>query len=155
MNKYKNLIEKNDLKVNKVTIKNNLTIIETPLGKFVIKDNPGNNIYDYLLSRGFEYFPKIIDMDNEGILFEYIDEVDYDRDEKAQDFIKVLALLHAKTSYFKRIIPNDNKEIYEKIKNKLIDLNNYYNNLISIIENQEYMSPSEYLLARNISIVFS
>lgn len=154
MNKYNNLIKKNNLKVNKITIKRNAYIIDTPLGKFVIKDNKGTKIYDYLLSRGFNYFPNIIDYDNEGILFEYIDEVSYNADLKALDFIKLLSLLHVKTSCFIDITIDEYKTIYETVNNNLNYLNNYYNNLINIIESREYMSPSEYLLSRNISIIF-
>ena len=153
--KYNNLLNRNGLEVNKVTIKKNASIINTPLGRFVIKKNNGIRIYDYLLSRGFDYFPKIIDYDDEFILFEYINDISYDLDEKALDFIKLLAFLHSKTSYFKDIDIDEYKAIYENTMAKIIDLKNYYNNLINIIENKEYMSPSEYLIARNISIIFS
>lgn len=155
MQKYNNLIKRNGLEVNKVTLKGSATIIYTPLGPFVIKNNKGIRIYDYLLSRGFDYFPKIIDYDNEYILFEYINDISYDNDEKASDFIKLLSFLHSKTSYFKDIDVDEYKETYEKLMYKIDDLYNYYNNLINIIENKEYMSPAEYLIARNISIIFS
>ena len=154
MNKYKLLLEKNNLKVNKVTIQGKVTIIDTPLGKFVLRDNKGNKIYEYLKSRGFTYFPNIIDYDNEGILFEYINNIDYDKEEKEQDYIKLLSLLHVKTVHFVDI-NNDIDDIYNKYNMEIDDLNNYYNNIASIIENKEYMSPSEYLLIRNISIILS
>ena len=153
--KYNNLIKRNGLEVNKVTIKGTATIIYTPLGQFVVKNNKGTKIYDYLLSRGFDYFPKIIDYDNDVILFEYIENIEYDSSEKAQDFIKLLSFLHTKTSFFKEIDINEYKSIYENTKYKIMSLFDYYNNLVNIIESHEYMSPSEYLLIKNISIIFS
>ena len=154
MNKYKLLIERNNLKVNKVTIKGKVTIIDTPLGKFVLRDNKGIKIYDYLLSRGFNYFPEIIDYDNEGILCEYIDNIEYDKSLKADDFVKLLSLLHAKTSYF---VDNDEnyEKVFEELDTKIDNLTIYYTNMIDFVESKEYMSPSEYLISRNISIIFS
>lgn len=154
MNKYKNLINKNNLKVSKITIKNNDIILETPLGLFIIKENENIKTYDYLLSRGFNYFPKIIDYDNSSILFKYIEGIDYDLNEKALDLIRVLSLLHNKTCFYKNI-DNENNEIYNSIKNKINYLYNYYDLLINEIEEKEYYSPSEYLIIRNSSIIFS
>ena len=153
MNKYKLLIEKNNLKVNKVTIKGKATIIDTPLGKFVLKDNKGIKIYDYLLSRGFNYFPNIIDYDSEGVIFEYIDNIDYDINLKSKDFIKLLSLLHVKTSCF--LDKNDYEMIFDSLNKKIDDLYNYYNSLVDNIESKEFTSPSEYLLLRNTSIILS
>lgn len=154
MNKYKNLINKNNLKVSKITIKDNDIILETPLGLFIIKENENIKTYDYLLSRGFNYFPKIIDYDNSSILFKYIEGIDYDLNEKALDLIRVLSLLHNKTCFYKNI-DNENNEIYNSIKNKINYLYNYYDLLINEIEEKEYYSPSEYLIIRNSSIIFS
>ena len=155
MNKYKNLIKKNDLKVNKVTIKGNLTIISTTLGQFVLKENKGIKIYDYLLSRGFNYFPSIIDYDNEGILFKYIQPVDYNYNEKARDLVKLLTLLHSKTTYFIDVESNDIIKLYESIKDDINDKYLFYNNLINIIDNKEYPSPNEYLIQKSISLILS
>ena len=155
MNKYKSLLLKNDLKVNKITFKGKATIIDTPLGQFVLKENNGNMIYDYLLSRGFNYFPSIVDYDDEGILFRFINIVEYDQNEKAKDLIKLLTLLHSKTTYFIDIDISDNEKIYNSIKNKLLDINYYYNQLILKVDNKEYPSPSEYLFQKNISLFLS
>ena len=45
--------------------------------------------------------------------------------------------------------------MYEKLKAKISSVQNYYIDLITMIENNVYMSPSEYLLARNCSAIFS
>ena len=54
--------------INKITIKNSVKIIDN---KYVIKKNnfKGNNIFKYLLSRSFDYFPKVLDSDYENIYF--------------------------------------------------------------------------------------
>ena len=151
---YKTLLEKNNLKVNKYTLKGKVIIIETPLGNFVLKRNYNNN-YNYLLSRGFNYLPKIIDSNNEYVLYEYINDIPYNESIKSLDFIKILALIHIKTSHYKEINNIEYKNLYENITNSLNDLNIYYNNLINMIENNIYFSPSTYLIARNISLIFS
>ena len=69
---YKNILSKNDLLVNKYTIKGKATIVDTNKGHFVLKENKGNKIYNYLTSRNFLYFPKIIDYNQNYILFEYL-----------------------------------------------------------------------------------
>ena len=75
MNNYKDLLINNDLIVNKITYKGKAIILETNLGKYVIKDNCNNKIYDYLLSRGFDYFPRIIDYNDKSIMFEFIEDI--------------------------------------------------------------------------------
>ena len=155
MNNYKDLIIKNNLIVNKITYKGKSIIINTDKGKYVIKDNANINIYDYLLSRGFDYFPKIIDYNDKYILFEYIDEIKYDINEKAKDFIRLLSLLHTKTSYYIEISENDIKKIYEDISNKINNNQMFYENLIDIIDTREFMSPLEYYISKNIGIILS
>ena len=155
MKQYKNLIDRNGLKVDKYTIKGKSTIVNTPLGRFVFKENKGNNIYKYLISRNFEYFPKIIDMDDKYIMYEYLEQIDYDDEQNAFDLIRIVALLHSKTTYYKEIDYDEYKNLYETIKDKISYINNYYLDIINMIESNVYMSPSEYLIARNISKIFS
>lgn len=152
---YKNILKKNDLLVNKYTIKGKATIVDTNKGHFVLKENKGNKVYKYLLSRNFIYFPKIIDMDDNFILFEYLEDINYDLSQKAFDIMHVIALLHSKTTYYKEIDYDEYKNIYEKYKEKINYINNYYLDIINMIESNVYMSPSEYLIARNISKIFS
>ncbi len=153
MNNYNYFIKKHDLKVEKLTKTKNTTIIKTPLGQFVFKK--GNiNIYNYLLSRGFNYFPKIVDYNDNLIMFKYIENIEYDKEQKAEDYIKLISLLHSKTCYYKQVDIDNYKDLYEKLYSKLDDINNYYSNLINIIETKEYMSPCEYLIARNITNIF-
>lgn len=154
MKQYKTLIEKNDLKVNKYTIKGKATIVDTPLGQFALRKSKGNNIYNYLASRNFNYFPKIIDMDDDSIMFEYLDDTIYDKSQRAFDIIHLIALLHSKTTYYKEVDYDEYKNIYENTKERINYIGNYYEDIIKVIESKIYMSPSEYLIARNISKIF-
>lgn len=153
MNNYKYFITNNNLKVKRITFNKNQVIIDTPLDSYIIIKGDINK-YNYLMSRGFDYIPKIIDYDNNNIMIYNNKQINYNKEEKVSDFIRVISLLHIKTTFQKEINDSDYKFIYESTYKKLIDINNYYENLITNIENKEYMSPIEYLVARNISNIF-
>ena len=155
MKQFKNILRENDLKVNKYTIKGKSVIVDTPKGLFVLKKTKGNNIYKYLLSRGFNYFPKILAIDNDNVIYEYLDNIDYDNEQKAFDIMHLTSLLHSKTAYYKEIDYDEYKIIYEDLKSKIDYINNYYLDIINVIESKLYPSPSEYLIERNISKIFS
>ena len=155
MRQFSNILKKNGLEVLKYTIRGRATIVKTPLGQFVFKKNNGRDIYKYLSSRNFEYFPKIIDFDNDNIMYEYLEDIDYDKEQRAFDIIHLISLLHSKTTYYKEINYDEYKKIYEEYKNKINYMNNYYLDLIGQIESKIYMSPYEYLVARNISKILS
>ena len=125
MKLFKKILDKNDLKVDKYTMKGKTMIVNTPLGQFALKKGNLDNIYKYLLSRNFEYFPKVIDSNEDSTIYEFVDDVKYDNEQRAYDMEKI-------------------NYIY-----------NYYMDVINIIESKIYMSPSEYLIARNISKIFS
>lgn len=133
------------------------TIVNTKNGKYVIKNKNRNNndILKYLLSRNFDYFPKILsDKDDDYELIEYIEDIDMPEEQKMMDMIDLIALLHSKTTYYKEVDVDDFDKIYDDINNNIAYLYNYYNDIMTIIENKIIYSPSEYLLARNISIIF-
>lgn len=155
MNNYKDLVLKNDLIVNKITYKGKATIIDTNLGKFVIKENKNFKIYNYLLSRGFDYFPKIVDYNDSSIMFEYIESIEYDKNEKAKDYLKLLSLLHTKTCYYIEVSDDDIKKTYEDVNKRISDNYMFYENLINMIDSKEYMSPVEYYISKNIGIILS
>ena len=155
MKQYKRVLNKHDLKMEKCTIKGKTIIIDTNKGKYALKKENNVDLYKYLESRNFNYFPKILDYDDNVAMYEYIDNVYYDESEKAFDLIHYIALLHSKTSYYKEIDVDEYKNIYETIKNKVDYIYNYYLDIINIIETKVYMSPSEYLIARNISKIFA
>ncbi len=150
INKIKEIF---DLPLKKVEIRGKSYILDTGDKRFVVKKQINNPIIDYLNSRGFKYYPNIIE-DNEYKLIEYIEEVETPNEQKLLDMIDLVSLLHAKTSFFKEIDNDKYKEIYEDIVNNIYYLTNYYDELIKVIETKIYMSPSEYLLIRNISFFY-
>ena len=156
MKQINEILKKYKLKPNRYVKNGKATIVDTEIGRFVIKKNNYNKkIFNYLKSRNFNYYPKIInDLDEEYEISEYIEEIDYPNEQKMLDLINLISLLHSKTTHFKEIDYEDYKQIYEDIKNNIEYLEDYYNEMITIIERHVYMSPSEYLLARNISRIF-
>ena len=66
-----------------------------------------------------------------------------------------MTLLHSKTTIYKEIDLDNYKYIYEEINKEIEDIFNYYNVVMDNIENSIYMSPSNYLISRNISFVYS
>ena len=156
MKQINEILKKYKLKPNRYVKNGKATIVDTEIGRFVIKKNNYNKkIFNYLKSRNFNYYPKIInDLDEEYEISEYIEEISYPNEQKMLDLINLISLLHSKTTHFKEIDYEDYKQIYEDIKNNIEYLEDYYNEMITIIESHVYMSPSEYLLARNISRIF-
>ena len=154
MKLFKKILDKNDLKVDKYTMKGKTMIVNTPLGQFALKKGNLDNIYKYLLSRNFEYFPKVIDSNEDSTIYEFVDDVKYDNEQRAFDLIHTIALLHSKTTYYKDVDIDEYKKIFEETMEKINYIYNYYMDVINIIESKIYMSPSEYLIARNISCIY-
>lgn len=152
------IIKKKDSTSRRMTIKNNVRIIDTDNGSFVVKkkENSQNldNIYNYLRSRSFDYFPSKIEETSKYELYEYVEDYNEPVEQKVLDMMYLLSLLHNKTTFYKEVDFDYYKEIYEKIKNNVDYIFNYYTELITNIEKKIYMSPSEYLIARNISKIY-
>lgn len=152
-------LKKYDLKPNCYRKNGSATIVDSKRGKFVLKpkkENLDETIYKYLESRNFNYYPtRINDEDDEYQISEYVEEIDMPSDQKILDMIDLVSLLHYKTTHYKEVDEDDYKKIYEDVMNNVNYLHSYYIDIISIIETKVYMSPSEYLLARNISKIFS
>ncbi|MDD3452874.1 MAG: hypothetical protein PHN42_01165 [Bacilli bacterium] len=151
-----NILKKYDLKPKSYRKIGETTLIESDNIKYIIKKKKRDNkeIFDYLKSRNFYYYPKIVNEDENYEITEYIEQIDMPNEQKILDMIDLISLLHNKTTYYKEVDIEDYKKIYEDITNNINYLFSYYNDLITLIETKTYMSPSEYLLARNISIVF-
>ena len=56
---------------------------------------------------------------------------------------------------YKEIDLDNYKYIYEEINKQIDDILNYYNTVMDNIETSIYMSPSDYLISRNISFIYS
>ena len=153
MRKYKDIIQKYNLKPISYIKKGNALIIETKENKYVVKEKIRNpSIYEYLDNRSFNYHPSIInDNDDNYEISEYLEEQNIPDEQKLEELMKLTALLHSKTTYYQKTNIADNKEIYETLTNNIIYLKSYYEDIIVLIENKEFMSPAEYLFARNFS----
>ncbi len=156
MNKIKDLLRSYNIKGNKCTIKKSAVIIDD---KYVIKKKKVDNkdLYNYLSSRSFEYYPKVIDNNTrtDYDMYEYINDVKTPDEQKALDIINLVALLHSKTTFYRSVTEDVYKELYENTKKRVDDINDYYNELFYKINRSIYMSPSEYLIIRNISKIFA
>lgn len=151
----KDILKRNSLRVNSYEKMGKSIKINTDNGKYIIKKNNNNEeIFNYLITRNFNYYPDIIDRDEDYIITKYIKDIDIPLEQKMNDLIKLVGLLHLKTTYYKELDESEYKKIYEDLSNNIEYLKEYYNDLITIIDSRLYLSPPEYLLARNISIIF-
>ncbi len=158
MRKYKEVLETLNLRPYKYHIKGKVAIIDTDKDLLVIKEKNNKQnykIFDYLSSRGFNYFPEIIKVTDEFLVSEYVEDIEIPKEQKLIDLIELLALLHSKTTHHKEVDIDDYKHLFEDISNNIEYLNSYYTDMITLIENEVYMSPSSYLIARNISKILA
>ena len=155
MKEINDLIRKYELKPNGYQKKGKAIIVNTKDDKLIIKEKPDNDVYKYLNSRSFRYYPEIINEDSKYQITRYIDEIIYPDEQKILDMIDLVSLLHNKTTFYKNVDSDEYKKIYEDISNNIEHLYNYYSDLITIIESKVYLSPSELVLATNISKIFA
>ncbi len=154
-NDLREVLDKYNINSSKITIRGNTRIIDDRL---VFKPRVNNDIlktYDYLKSRAFDYFPYPIEINKSFEIYPFIEDIHEPAEQKALDLMYLISLLHSKTTFYKEIDIDRIKEIYESMIEKTNYLDNYYNNIIDNIEREVYMSPSSYLIARNINIIFS
>lgn len=148
------LLKKRDIRALSYKKDGNVIIAETNIGKVVIKKNKNKNyIYNYLNDRNFNYYPEILE-EEDYIVSKYIEDINIPKEQKILDLVDLASLMHSKTTHYKNISEDDYKKIYEDLLNNFEYLNEYYKDIISIIDDKVFMSPSEYLLARNISAIF-
>lgn len=153
---YNNCVKKYNKNIKNITYNKNSIIFDCD-SRYVAKNINNNliNNYEYLLSRGFNYIPDIVYHNDSGYIYRYIDNLNIPDENKAHDLIKLMGLLHNKTVYYKNISKDEIKEYYEYIFNLINDTYFYYDDIVTMIENVEYYSPSQYLLIRNSSAIFS
>jgi len=157
MRKINDILKKYALKPHRYVKSGKAIIVDTDQGKYVLKEKKSDKkIYNYLDSRNFDYYPNFISDNNEDYdIMEYIEEVDLPEDQKIMDLVDLVGLLHSKTTHYQEVNEDDYKQIYEDINNNITYLNSYYTDMINIIDTKVYMSPAEYLLARNITKIFA
>ena len=110
-------------KIGKATIVND---------EYVIKESNNSDIYEYLKSRNFNYFPNTKYEDRKEIQ-EYVKEIEYPQEQKFYDLINITSLLHSKTTYFKEN-ENELNSLIDDIINNINYLYSYYTDLITKIE---------------------
>ncbi len=139
--------------------KGNAYILETMDGNFAVKLNPKidyNRLYKYLESRSFNYIPSISkDSREDMVVFEYVEDIYLDKDQKILDLINLVSLLHNKTFYYKEVTNDKYKEIYNNIKDNILYIDDYYSSLFNEYILEEYNSPSHYLFLRNYSLIYN
>lgn len=132
------------------------SIITTNDKKYVIKKvNRKIDPFDYLLTRNFNNFPKVYsNIKDEVELTEYIENQNTPVEQKIEDLVYLSSILHTKTTFYKTVDEDYLKNIYETIITKQEMMYKFYNELQNVIELEVYMSPANYLLIRNISIIY-
>lgn len=150
----RNVVNKYKIAPKRVTIKSTAKIIDDKIVVKKRKNKDLDRIYKYLKSRSFDYFPELLEATDDYEVYPYIYDTDEPNEQKAVDLVHLLSLLHSKTTFYREVDIDHIKEIYEDVTAKLEYLNNYYSDLITMIEKEVYMSPAGYLIARNINIIF-
>lgn len=153
-NDIRSIIDKYNINPSRLTLKGSARILNNEI---VIKPRINYDLtktYNYLKSRAFDYFPYPLEIDDNYEVYPYIDDISEPIEQKMMDLMHIISLLHSKTTFYKEIDIDKIKEIYENITNEVNYLEGYYNKLIENIEKEVYMSPSSYLIARNINIIF-
>ena len=142
----------------KVTVKKNVKIFNCTCGNYVIKNKKQKDIkelYKYLNSRAFTYYPKLLeDNRSEVNVFEYQEDFSIDSEQKLYDLINLVSLLHSKTSYYKEVSKDKLKSIYEMLLGRVEYIENNLNNIIFSIEDNVFVSPSGTLLLNKSNKVF-
>ena len=131
-------------------------IIDTKDKRYVLKPNSNNyDIYKYLSSRDFNYFPHNYNTKTGNYdLSHFIEDNSISNEQKLGDLISVMATLHKKTSYQREVDLDDIKATYESLSKDINEAIKYYSNLNDYIDTVMFYSPSEYLLVRNISLIY-
>lgn len=131
-------------------------LIKTKKDQYIIKNNTNNyDIYSYLASRDFNNFPpNYSEKNNHYDLSLFIDDTSLNNEQKLDDLINVLSLLHHKTTFNREIDLDEIKEVYENLKEEINNGITYYQELNDYIDKQIFYSPCEYLFIRNISLIY-
>ena len=111
-----------------------------------------NNVYNYLKSRNFK---NILDyqLNNGYVVRNYIEEINITKEDKLNELIYIISMLHTKTTHYKTVSINDIKIFYEKMTDEIIDIKKYYNNICEKYDHFIFLRPSIYYLINNISII--
>ena len=140
--------------MNNIRKLDNLEIINNNDIKIVRKKCKSNIIakYRYLESKGFHNFidTKIIDGYE---IRDYIDEVDISKEDKLNELIYLISIMHTKTTHYKNISINEIKLFYEKTTDEINNIKLFYNKIVEDNDIYMFLKPSINYLIKNISII--
>ena len=139
--------------MNKIKKIDNLEIFDYGNKILCRKKTNTNNLkkYKYLKSKDFNNIivPNII---NGYEVREYIKEVSITNEDKLNQLVYLISLLHTKTTHYKNISINDIKEFYEKITDEIIETKKYYNEIIENNDVYYFMKPSIEIIINKASL---
>lgn len=132
----------------KYTIKGNVKILNCKDEDIVLKPKSEMILktHNYLKSRGFNNYVEVKDINRDKYFiypYKYQDSIPYEQ--KGNDMAKLVALMHAKTSYFKDVDDNVFDNIYNDIDNNINYLKDYYSKMYDDIFMKDYYNPFENL----------
>ncbi len=154
MKEINEILKNNGIRTTSYKKDGNIILVNTNKGMYIIKkNNMDKRVLEYLNNRGFKQYPDTI-FDKSYTISKYEEGSNIPNEQKMFDLIDTIGVLHSKTSFYKEVSSYDYKTIYEDILNNLEYLYKYYSNYINIIDERVIYSPSEFLLARNISYIF-
>ena len=115
MIEIKDILKRNNIKAHTYRKLGNNVIIDD---KYIVKKNKNkDDILNYLNNRNFNYYHKIFDKDSDYELLEYLTDTNMPKEQKMNDLIKLVSLLHSKTTYYKEVDEADFKKLYEDLLN--------------------------------------
>lgn len=118
-----------------------------------LKKREKKELYNYLKTKNFHNFLEPIEEDRTYEIYPNTPDI-LPKKDKAIELMSVIALLHNKTTTYEDLNINKIKEIYEKYKQEIFKIKDYYYSLQDRFEDNIYLLPAEYLLLRNISNIY-
>ena len=117
------------------------------------KKRSKQELYSYLKNRNFYNFLEPEEETTTYELFRHIED-NIPKEDKANDLVYLMSLLHTKTTTYETVSIEKIKTIYEDTTSTIVKLNDYYHALQEHIEEKIYFSPAEYLLMKNVSKIY-
>lgn len=158
MKEIKKVINKYNFNVNKYNKNGSVCFIDTSSGRFCLKKKKDDKVFDtisYLKSKRFKNFLDIVSSrEDDFLLTRYIDNKIFIKEDKAYELIYLVSMLHNCTTFYKSISLDEVKCFYEEKTKEIVYLKNYYDNLCYMLDSDNFISPSKFLLLKNISLIF-
>ncbi len=144
-------------KINRITIKGKAKILDSDGDRVVIKKKNKNmsSLFNYLSQRNLDIYPEIISENNNEIKYKFYDEFHRFNENNDEEFIRTVADMHYKTTYYKDVSRKKYKDIYDTLMDNIDYLKEYYDDYVKKCDIEIYNSPSDYLLLRNFTIINS